>query len=354
MRLDVAVIALETGAAMSRVLDDLLGTEAWPQHVRDSVNERRFDGRWTMWVVAAHHRGELIGAMPVSGCRGGSIPDANLRAEFERRAPASLGRIDARQLMFLGGHAWLCGGVSLGPKAPKQDAVAVAEALVGAGMRLAGARRRIPVALFVPDHQLAPVTGAWRPPLMTTEAPSRAFLPVPPGSGIDAYLAALRRGPRQHWRDDLRRLERARIRADPVPVSDDLLMEAAPAIAHVKTRHGLFDHPRITEMRLRAWHRDVDPTVTRAWTVRDSAASLLGVSIGVVRNGVLTMVEIGLVEAHPFRRDFYLELAFHAPLRTCLSESLTGIDLGSGHPVPKLWRGAVLRRQWHVFAASVA
>lgn len=351
MQLDVTLLEPDCPAALSRV-DTLIAGPDW-QHARDCLHERSFDGRWAAGMVAALSPQGPIAVMPISSCHTSRIPDANLRMELDERAPQVAAGTDPRRMLFLGGHAHLRGGVSTSSKAPPAMRHAAAGALIRAGLQMAQARSLVPVALFVPESQLPAVVEAWTPQPLILPGPPIAYLPVTGGQSLEGFVKTMRRSVRQRWRGDQQRLGAAEMTAVPAEITPRLLAEAAPHVANVKLRNGVLDHPRLTGIRLRAWLDGIDPGRTRAWVIRDRDAGLLGISVGVVHGVDLRMVEIGLVEEHPMRRDIYLELAFHAPLRTCLEESLCGIDFGPGHLGPKSGRGAVLRPQWHVFSSSV-
>jgi hypothetical protein len=323
-----------------------LGHPDW-FHLQECLRERQFDRRWTMEVVAAFRDDELVGAMPISTCRGNVIPDANIRLELYRQAPERVGG-DPHRLMFLGGFAYLRGGVCLSSTVEARESAAVIAAVVRSGLDTARTRSLVPHALFVPDLQLEPTVAAWQPRPRICEAPRVAFLPVPPCADLDEFASTLPRSPRDNWRSDKSRLAAAGIDAVAVEMTEDLLAEAAPGIAAVKIKNGVADHPRLTAMRLRSWFSGLEPNLTRAWTVRDRNANLLGISIAVIDRRVLQTAEIGLAQSHPSRREIYLELAFRAPVRACIEDSLEGVDLGAGSLPSKQRRGAILRRQWHL------
>jgi hypothetical protein len=324
----------------------MAGASEWT-HVLDSVRERTRDSRWSVGLLLCLRGRFVHAALTTLRSNTKTLPDANLRRELEDGNPR-LEVEDARDVMFLGGLAHLRGGFSFRPGSSDMDMSTMSSMLLASAWQDSTAVTV--AALYVPEAQVQLVEQA-RPGFgQRREAPAVAVLPIASHlSSVDDFLGSLRRSARVNWLRDQRRFRAAGIHGTSTKMTPGLVEEAAPLVAAVKIRNGIFDHPRLTQLRLTAWVKDADPDSVWAWTCRDNGGHLVGVSFGILRDGFIRMVEIGLTESSPYRADLYLELEFHAPLRTSIDDGLAGIDLGSGHLAPKLHRGAVLRRQWHFF-----
>lgn len=331
---------------------ELLGMLADPTwlHLKDSLAERAFDKRWLVNAHIATRGGTAVSGLVTSRCTTASLPDANIRQEMELRFPPGFRDRDARKVLFLGGHAHLRGGFST-PAGLAADRSA--SQLIHHVLREPGVAAVEPVALYVPDGQVNSFRQAWTGDVQIIPAPDTAVLDTSGDwDNLDHYLRSMKKSHRRNWLRDRPRLTDLGIMSRPTTISLELLSESAPLIVDVKARNGVADHVRTTEIRLRNWYARSDHRYSRAWTVRSKTGQLVAISIGVVRDQVLHMTEIGIRGDRSDRSEVYLCVGFHGPLDTCLVERLRALELGSGHLGPKLHRGATRVTRSHVIPRS--
>jgi hypothetical protein len=323
----------------------------WDQ-VLDSFAERTADRRWSSELLHARCGSRTEGMVVVHRSRVPELPDANLRQALIELDPDPGIGADARDLLFVGGHSGLVGGMAIRGRADPIPAESTIAALAAHALQLASDRRMSPVALYVPHAQVPAFIQVWTPAARLYPAGVQSSIRLNGVTTLEGFLAQCDKDARNTWRRDLRELDERGIQAQRCDVSTELMRASAPLVAAVKVRNGTFDAAPLTRFRLCRW-ADASGRRRLAWTVRGPGEELVGVSMGELRGQALVLTDIGIVPDHPDRSAFYRELAFRAPTQFALDEGLEAVHLGSGHALPKRARGAVQTAQWHLVGSAV-
>ena len=305
-----------------------------------SIAERARDRRWMSRCVVAKVNGRPAGLLPVACSRTALAPDPYLRSALGVLAGA-----DARRVAVLGTHADFCGGGVVRRHHDRLVDEQVLRCLVDRAARLARAEGRIPFAPYVEAEQVPSFLAGLGADAALDPAEVHSTLDLRGAQELETFLQLLHKQDRQTLRHDLRTLAGLRIRATEAAPTAGLITEAARLVVQVKERHGTPDHPRLAEARISRWLA-AGSGVPVIFTLTDGAA-LVGACVGRRTSDTLILHELGLAETAR-RHAYYLELAFHAPLRHAFEHGLRRVDLGPGHPVVKRNRGAVQRVSWHL------
>ncbi len=318
----------------------------WDQVLR-SFAERAADKRWDSDVLAARQDNCTEGIVALHRSRVAELPDANLRWYLGGLDPSPALPQDARELLFIGGHSGLIGGMAVRHRSEPQLAERTLATLAAHAVRIAAGHEAVPVALFVPHDQVPAMVHGWGPGVTVYPGGLQSTMRLDGATTLEEFLAGCAQHTRYTWRRDIREFTGLGIRAERETLSPQLIQQAAPLVADVKVRNGTFDAAALTGYRLRRWVADCGDRCV-AFVLRGADGELLGVSMGEVRPPRLAMTDIGIVGEHPHRSAIYRELAFHAPMRLALDERLDEVWLGSDHEVPKRVRGATQVPQWHL------
>jgi predicted N-acyltransferase len=257
---------------------------------------------------------------------------------------------DLRALVLLGGRENQAAGVSLSASLPPGLASTVRRALVSRAVVEAEVRGLRAAAMFVRDNELPDFrAGMLAADDGVVRLDQLATLSVP--ASFDDYLLALPSSRRSIVRRDLRDVRAIGLRTE-VQSPDLLLRAASQLVVNIKTRHGIPDHPRLAELRLRRWS-ETCPGEHICFSVRDSEGVLVAVSFGCQLGKTLELNEIGLIErTGRLRHAAYLETLVYAPLRQAIAARCDTLLLGLGTPTPKNLRGAVLAPVWACLSPS--
>jgi hypothetical protein len=326
-------------------LDDLLAS-GWhassvalaPEAVRAAAADRRFEST----VLVARLAGTTVGFVTLSRCR---MTDFSAAIFNPTRAAPGLftDGVEGPGSYILVGGTELVAGAVLSERLGPIEKRLVGQALVDGAFAKAHRAGLVPAALYVRDAEMAYFSGAGRAAVKVDEF---ASLPV---SGWDTYLAGLNHGRRSVVRRDIRGLKDEELRSGIGPALE-LVSEAAPLVATVKSRHQVPDHARLVEMRLAAWAQTVVGK-RFGFAVRGPDGRLLAASFGCHHGDVLEMHEIGLADsAH--RHLAYVEALVYAPLRLARQLGCHELHLGMGSARPKVLRGAKTSPVWVVGPAN--
>lgn len=196
--------------------------------------------RWRCKLLVARQGHRVLGLCALHQARHRALPDANLRAELNLCAPGLAEAAGGNGLLFIGGHFALWGGLAVTHTDPFRME-AVLAALTSRAVAEAVARVAVPAALYVPHDQVPGMAFGWRPTPTSVPSQVLSVLHLQGARSMDQLLARLRGEARGTWRHDRRLAVRLGITAVLVPLSDELVVEAAPLIAavksHSRTRH---------------------------------------------------------------------------------------------------------------------
>lgn len=304
------------------------------------------DVRWnTRWTVA-RAAGRLVGAVTSHRPKNAQVVGGRYDLRALEGSLAGTVPDDARRWVFVGGCRDLAAGVLTSAKLGDQSAAEVCTALAGHVFTEARAAGDYPVALYVRDQEVDSFTTGLAERAITHRIAETADL-VLVGESEDEHLASLEPAQRGRYRRDKRRFAELPYTAECVPASATLA-EAAPLVCAVKAKHGVIDHPRLCEYRLREWLNACGPGNCHASVVRDSDGRLMAVSLFVVHGKVLEGYEIGLADNVDGRVFAYLQAMIHGPVRFAFDHGCRRIDLGLSASTVKQRRGAVIGSTWAI------
>ncbi|OLF18499.1 GNAT family N-acetyltransferase [Actinophytocola xanthii] len=307
------------------------------------------DARWhTRWTVA-RSAGRVVGA--VTSHRPRTTRFVNGPYDLAAMAASLGGAVpdDPRRWVFVGGCRELAAGVVTAAALPDHEAAEVRGALAHHVFTEAESAGDYPAALYVPDAEVGAFTARLAGRVTTRELGAAAEL-VLTGTSEEEHLAALRPSERERYRRDRRRFAALGYAAACVP-AQDVLAEAAPLVCAVKARHGVADHPRLCEYRLREWVATLGAENCHASVVRDGDGRLVAVYFLALHGRTVEGYEIGLVEPLEGREFAYLQAMIHGPVEFAFSRGARRIDLGLDSSTVKQRRGAVITSTWAVSPA---
>ncbi|MFI5993957.1 hypothetical protein ACIBAC_19230 [Streptomyces sp. NPDC051362] len=337
---EVEVVA--AAAAPQMKLPDPWIAEAFalsPVNLRQMAKDRRWE---TWWTIARQADGAAVGILPMY------IPKASEASEpiYDPRqvAPACVGGIpdDARKWAYIGGFRDLVAGSCVAAGLTDGELSKVRGLLADRAFGFAMQQGLQPFMLYVTERELIDFQKGIGKDTTSAAITERAILDGPWDS-IDTYLASLPSSRRYSVRRDFRAFEKFDLVSEHVP-AEEMYAEASHLIAKVKRRHGVADHPRLIEMRLRNWGAWVDEA--ECILVRDGEGLLLAASFVAFQGDAAEVYEAGLVDDHPARHVAYVEVLCYGPLRCAVERGVRSIGLGLDSVGPKSLRGARLEKVW--------
>lgn len=154
---------------------------------------------------------------------------------------------------------------------------------------------------------------------------------------IADFLQHLPRQCRQNWNRDIRDAEALGLEHDFVPLSDEIVAEAAAGIANVSQRNGMSESADIVTWRINNFHRRPGKHFfVRTWW----QGSVVAHTMCRTFDDAMDAHTIGISDAPDLdRRAVYHIAAMLGPLRVAIDHGARRLELGLGHEAPKLRRG---------------
>lgn len=321
--------------------------------VERSLRERARDARWSRGLTyVTDDDNQAIQAGLVFLCPlYAAIGDRNLQAELAQIPEAS--SLHGPELAILGNMHRLQGGASTVLTLDGPNEEHLVEAVFARTVQYVSNLERRPVALFVPEGQRNVLEASpARPSAVRPASPNARLEGISKFSDWEQFAQSHSKAVRHTLRRDYRRLAARQVSVER-PATLATLLDSADLIAQVKRRNGIDDSARLTQMRLRAEYgaefgeaSSSDEYV--AWVLPGEDGQPIGYCLAAISVGHMSMIEIGLADDSPTRRDDYLLLEVFAPVQHAIERGIDMINLGPGHLEPKLARGARPEANFHL------